>query len=176
MEGYEILFVYFSIIFWLFIIIGGAALIGLLIKMVVKLFSSNSKNVNSTKGFINTEMENVKRSISKKFNEQKLTGCTWMVVNDLDDDTLYTFRAKNQLIITTNGNVKRAKYELIVENDSIIISKDELDEQFNMEIINDEFLFLNKVSTKDWLLLANQSKFVGESKREIYNQYVTNLR
>ena len=147
--------------------IGGATLLGLLINMVVKLFFSNSKNVNSTKEFINTEMDNVKRSISKKFNEQKLTGCTWMVVNDLDDDTLYTFRAKNQLIITTNGNVKWAKYELIVENDSIIISKDELDEHFNMQIIDDEFLFLNKVSTKDWLLLANKSKFVGESKSEI---------
>lgn len=142
-------------------------LIGGIIYLIAKLGDRIIDSTIIKGGFIHSKIDRTKRSISRKIGEHQLTGCTWMVANDFDDDMLYTFRAKNQLIITTNGNVKFAKYELIVDNNSILISKDELDEHFNMQIIDDEFLFLNKVSTKDWLLLANKSKFVGESKSEI---------
>ncbi len=137
---------------------------------------SFNRSTENTSALVNTTFNKVKKSIEKKISKSYLTGCSWIITNEPNENVLFTFRNNNELLITTNGIVKRAEYELIIDNNSILITKDNITEHYNILNVKNDFLFLNKVSTNSILSLANNTKFKDEIKsvvnkyaKEIYN-------
>ncbi|EKF54630.1 hypothetical protein I215_11184 [Galbibacter marinus] len=135
-----------------------------------------NKSTENTSALVNTTFNKTKKSIEKKISKSYLTGCSWIITNEPNDNILFTFRNNNELLITTNGIVKRAEYELIIDNNSILITKDNVTEHYNIVNIKNDFLFLNMVSSNSILFLANNTKFKDEIKsalnryaKEIYN-------
>jgi len=137
-----------------------------------------NETAGSTSELVSNSFNKAKKSIEKSVSKSYLTGCSWIVTNEVNTNLLYTFRNNNELLITTNGNVKRAHYELIIDNNSILITKDNITEHYNIVIVKNDFLFLNKVSSNTILFLANQTKFKDEIKsalneraKQIYSLY-----
>ena len=81
-----------------------------------------NKSTENTSALMNTTFNKAKKSIEKKISKSYLTGCSWIITNEPNDNVLFTFRTNNELLITTNGIVKRAEYELIIDNNSISVS------------------------------------------------------
>lgn len=117
---------------------------------------------------ISSNLSKAKKLTQKSISKSYLIGCTWILLNNEDnEDILYTFRSNDELLITINGIVERCQYELIVDNNSILITKNSVTELYN--IINDhnEFLFLNRVSSQKILAFANYTKYKDELKSNI---------
>jgi hypothetical protein len=123
--------------------------------------------IRGTNSFILETFNRSKKRIRKKFSKSYLTSYNWILTNELNDDILFTFKNNLELLITTNGTVKRAEYELITNNNCILITKDNLTEHYDILYIENDFLFLNKVSTDSILFFANKARFKDEIKLEV---------
>ena len=113
----------------------------------------------------------IKKTAQRSIGKSYLTGCSWMLINNNDSENIiFTFRSNNELLVTKNGIVERKNYELIVDNNSILISQNEITEHYDIVNIQDDFLFINKLSTNSILVFANQTKFKDMIKSEINKQ------
>lgn len=117
--------------------------------------------------FIKTAIKKTQKSFEQRITKSNITGCSWVQTNDESANILYTFRTNNELLITTNGLVKKAEYEIIIDNNSILITKDNITEHYNLVIFKSDFLFLNKISSDYVIILANQTKFKDEIKTNL---------
>lgn len=158
----------------IFLILGGAVIFAVWTIAVGE--KKSQEFTENTSALLSTTLNKAKKSIEKKISNSYLTGCSWIITNDINEHVLFTFRNNNELLITTDGVVKRAEYELIIDNNSILITKDNLTEHYNIVNVKNDFIFLNKVSTNSLLFLANHTKFKDEIKsvvntyaKEIYN-------
>ena len=115
------------------------------------------------KNKINHEIEYVERKKKQNKNNNN-----YDQHNEINDDVLYTFLNNNELLITINGYVKRANYELIIDNNSILITIDNITQHYNLINMRNDFLILNKVSSDEILFFANQTKFKDELKSIVY--------
>ena len=136
----------------------------------------NQKNikrniVNTTEqsaALVNSSYVKAKKTIEKTISKSYITNCSWILTNEINDDVLYTFLNNNELLITINGYVKRANYELIIDNNSILITIDNITQHYNLINVRNDFLILNKVSSDEILFFANQTKFKDELKSIVY--------
>lgn len=135
---------------------------------------SFNKSTGNTTALVSTTLVKVKKTIESKISKSYLTGCSWIITNEPNDNILYTFRNNNELLITTNGIVKRAEYELIIDNNSILITKDNITEHYDILNVKNELLFLSKVSTNSILFLANNTKFKDAIKSAV-NKYAEEI-
>jgi hypothetical protein len=69
-------------------------------------------------------------------------------------------------VISVNGNGREGKWEFIVDNYTLILEIENL-EVFNCNIINDEFLIINKDNTSEIQVFGNLSKFRNTSISEV---------
>lgn len=106
-----------------------------------------------------TGYSRVKKNAEKKISITYLIGNNWYLETNTNDEIIYTFRKNNELLITTNGIVKKKNYEFIVDNNSIIISDNINSEMFFIENLKDNCLFLFKISDKETLVFSNQTKY-----------------
>ena len=139
--------------------------------------TSNSQMGNfirNSESMVNSQYNKVKKYAQRNISKSYLTGCTWILSNELSKNILYTFRNNGELLITTNGIVEKAKYEIIIDKYSILISKNGIIEHYSILNIYDNFLFLNKISTDSILIFANQTKYKDEVK-SIINQQAKEL-
>lgn len=138
----------------------------------------NKKNIkeniaNTTEqsaALVNSSYNKAKKSIEKTISKSYITNCSWILTNEVDDDILYTFLNNNELLITTNGFVKRVNYELIIDNNSILITADGITQHYNLVNMRNDYLLLNKVSSNEILFFANQTKFKDELKAIVYKK------
>lgn len=137
----------------------------------VRAFSNNIKtSTEQSSAFINSTIKKAQKSIEKSVSKSYITGCSWIKTNDETAHILYTFRNNNELLITTNGIVQRAQYELMVDNNSVLITKGNITEHYNLINVYNDFLFLNKVSSDLVIVLANQTKFKDAIKANLNAQ------
>ena len=101
---------------------------------------------------VNTSISKAKKSVEKSLSKSYLTSCSWLLNNDLGNNILYTFLNNNELLITTNGSVKKGSYQLIVDNNSILITIDGLILHYNIVNIKNDFLYLNKIASNEVLV------------------------
>lgn len=127
--------------------------------------NSTQTVVESSSAFINSNFEKAKKYTQKKISKSYLTGCTWILASDTSN-IQYTFRDNNELLISNGGIVEKKTYEIIVDNNSILISDDSKTELMNIVLVQNDFLFLNKVSDNKILRFANQTKFKDKVKSE----------
>ncbi|MBD3584056.1 hypothetical protein [Flavobacterium selenitireducens] len=115
--------------------------------------------------FLSANINKAKKFAQKTVTKSYLTGCTWMLINNTDEkNILFTFRLNNELLITIDGIVEKGNYELIVDNNSILLTRGNITEHYNIVNVQDDFIFLNKMSSQKVLAFANQTKFKDEIK------------
>lgn len=133
-------------------------------KNINDLLNNVSDVANQSSDFINSNFNKARKSVEQSVTKSYITGCSWMQINELTTNVVYTFRSNNQLLVTVNGNVTRKEFELLVDNNSVLISHNNLTEHFNLVNVKNDFLFLNKFSSEEVIVLANQTKFKDEMK------------
>jgi hypothetical protein len=126
-------------------------------------------NLKEYQDFIQLNLKKAKKFAQKSISKSYLTGCTWIMLTENESDItfFYTFRNNDQLLITKNGNVEKAKYEIIVDNNSLLIEKKDIIEHFNIVNFQDDYLILNKLSTEEYLIFANQTKYKDAVKENV---------
>jgi TM2 domain-containing membrane protein YozV len=127
--------------------------------------NSTQTVVESSSAFINSNLNKAKKYTQKKISQSYLTSCTWILASELEN-IQYIFRENGELLISKNGLVEKKNYELIVDNNSLLITDNTKTELHNIILVQNDFLFLNKVSENKILRFANQTKFKDLLKSE----------
>ncbi len=112
--------------------------------------------------FLEINFLKAKKNIEKQISKTYLTGYLWVLLNNSDDFVLYTFKGNGELMITKNGEVKIASYDLLSDNQSIIIKGDKI-EHFEISFAKNNLLLLLKLGTNDSLFFGNYTKFKNKS-------------
>jgi hypothetical protein len=78
------------------------------------------------KTFISDLIPKLQRFSQKLDNLTLLTNQHWVVIDDISNNkNIYIFRANNDLLISQNGKVEKAKWEYLGNNSLLIDRKDE---------------------------------------------------
>ena len=72
-----------------------------------------------------------------------------------------SFKSNNELIVSVEGNVVRGSYELLDQNNSLLITMQGLTEHFNFVNVQNDYFLINKVSTKNIIMLSHNNIFGG---------------
>jgi hypothetical protein len=123
-----------------------------------------STTPDSSSALLNSTINKAKKFVEKQISKSYLTGSSWVQTNNSSTSILYTFRNNNDLLITTDGIVERAHYELIIDNNSILITRNEVTEHFNFVNNQSDIIVLNKVSSDILIVLENQTKLKDKMK------------
>src|SRR5690606_15307565 len=92
----------------------------------------------------------------------KLTNQHWVVVDEIaNSKNVYIFRANNDLLISQNGKVEKAKWEYL-GNNSLLIDKKEDSYLFKHGFLDENILALKVDSKDEYAFLVNENKYDGE--------------
>jgi len=95
-------------------------------------------------------------------NQTLLVNQHWVAVDNIGNvKTVYIFRANNELLISTNGRVEKAKWEYI-RNKSLLIDRKDESYLFKHGFFNENVLALKVDSKEEYAFLVNENKFDGE--------------
>ena len=120
----------------------------------------------SSENLLEVSILKAKKNIEKQISKSYLTSPSWMLFNSSDDFVLYTFKRNGELMITKNGNVKIVSYELLNDNQGIIIKSDKI-EHFEIKLARNNLLQLLKLGNDDSLLFGNYTEFKDNSSEYI---------
>ncbi|MEM0543415.1 hypothetical protein WFZ85_12370 [Flavobacterium sp. j3] len=103
------------------------------------------------------------KQFSKKLDDLALlTNQHWVVVDDIGNNkNVYIFRANNDLLISQNGKVEKAKWEYLGNNSLLIDRKDE-SYLFKHGFFDKNILALKVDSKEEYAFLINENKYDGE--------------
>ena len=102
------------------------------------------------------------RRFSRKLDDLTfLTNQHWVVIDDVDNvKQVYIFRQNNELLISKNGKVDKAKWEYLGDNALLIDLKEE-SYLFKHDLF-DEILALKIDGKEEYALLVNETKYGHE--------------
>lgn len=121
-------------------------------------------------GFINNKIRQIVDKADISLSKSKLSNTSWLKTNTGNSRITYSFLSNRELVISKDGDGRRAKWDFIVDNDTLIIDDINI-EVFNAQIIRDEFLILNKDNTDQIEILGNLTKFKNNQEKEIYSKF-----
>lgn len=136
-------------------------LILLIVGLIIYYIYSNPSRTNN----LDVGLLKIQQSYSKAVTKNFLTGGNWLQENT-SESIFYTFRGNDELLITVNGIVKKAKYEFIIDNNSIIISQNGISKMFVLENSKDDYLYLKDLNKNEVLTFVNQTKVKNNFIRE----------
>jgi lipopolysaccharide export LptBFGC system permease protein LptF len=91
-----------------------------------------------------------------------LTNQHWVVIDELQNSkNVYVFRSNNELLISQNGKVEKAKWEYL-GNNSILIDRKEESYLFKHGFFDKNILALQVDGRSEYAFLVNENKFKGE--------------
>jgi hypothetical protein len=91
-----------------------------------------------------------------------LTNQHWVVVDELmGSKSIYIFRSNNELLISLNGRVEKAKWEYL-GNSSLLIDKKDESYLFKHGFLDENILALKVDSKDEYAFLVNENKYEGE--------------
>lgn len=91
-----------------------------------------------------------------------LTNQHWVVVDELmESKSIYIFRSNNELLISLNGRVEKAKWEYL-GNSSLLIDKKDESYLFKHGFLDENILALKVDSKNEFAFLVNENKYEGE--------------
>lgn len=91
-----------------------------------------------------------------------LTNQHWVVLDELSKSkSVYIFRSNNELLISQNGKVKRARWEYLGQN-SLLIDIGEETYLFKHDFYDANILALKVDGKNEYAVLVNESKYDGE--------------
>lgn len=123
-------------------------------------------------GFIQKKISQIIDKKDIALSKNKLLNTSWLKTSTGNHKITYSFLNNTELIISVDGDGTRAKWEFIVDNDTLIIEKENI-EIFNCQIIYDEFLILNKDNTTSIDIFGNLSKFKSNQEKEVQSKFDT---
>jgi hypothetical protein len=114
------------------------------------------------KTFISDLIPKVQRLSQKLDNLTLLTNQHWVVIDEISNSkNVYIFRANNDLLISQNGKVEKAKWEYLGNNSLLIDRKDE-SYLFKHGFFDENILALKVDSKDEYAFLINENKYEGE--------------
>ena len=114
------------------------------------------------KTFISDLIPKLQRFSQKLDNLTLLTNQHWVVIDDIDNNkNVYIFRTNNDLLISQNGKVEKAKWEYL-GNNSLLIDKKEESYLFKHGFFDENILALKVDSKDEYAFLINENKYDGE--------------
>jgi hypothetical protein len=104
----------------------------------------------------------LQRFSEKLDNLTLLTNQHWVYIDDiLSNKIVYIFRTNNQLLISTNGKVEKAKWEYL-GNKSILIDKISDSYLFKHGFFDENILALKVDSSEEYAVFVNENKYEGD--------------
>lgn len=114
------------------------------------------------KTFISDLIPKLKQFSQKLDDLALLTNQHWVVVDDIiNNKNVYIFRANNDLLISQNGKVEKAKWEYLGNNSLLIDRKDE-SYLFKHGFFDKNILALKVDSKEEYAFLINENKYDGD--------------
>jgi len=113
------------------------------------------------------------KKVGEKLNAKSII-CdkAWEVYNDDNVKLLYIFNPDGTMMISTNGDVKRASWQYIKANRSIVLNTMEGSYMFVPTYFDDALLILHKDGTDNYLLLLNTDERVILKTLSAINSYL----
>jgi hypothetical protein len=114
------------------------------------------------KTFISDLIPKLQRFSQKLDNLTLLTNQHWVVIDDIGNNkNVYIFRTNNDLLISQNGKIEKAKWEYLGNNSLLIDKKDE-SYLFKHGFFDENILALKVDSKDEYAFLINENKYDGE--------------
>jgi len=114
------------------------------------------------KTYISDIIPRIQKFSQKLDNLTLLTNQHWVVIDDIDKTkNVYIFRQNNELLISQNGKVEKAKWEYLGHNSLLIDRKDE-SYLFRHGFFDENILALKIDSKDEYAFLVNETKFDKE--------------
>lgn len=114
------------------------------------------------KTFIADIIPRIQKYSKKLDNLTLLTNQHWVVVDEIvNSKTVYIFRQSNELLISKNGKVDKAKWEYLGNNTLLIDLKDE-SYLFRHGFFDENILALKIDGREEYAFLVNENKFDKE--------------
>jgi len=112
--------------------------------------------------YISDIIPRIQKFSQKLDNLTLLTNQHWVVIDDIDKTkNVYIFRQNNELLISQNGKVEKAKWEYLGHNSLLIDRKDE-SFLFKHGFFDENILALKIDSKEEYAFLVNETKFDKE--------------
>jgi hypothetical protein len=112
--------------------------------------------------FLSDIFPKIQRYGEKLDNLTLLTNQNWVSIdNILTNKTVYIFRSNNELIVSTNGKVEKAKWEFL-GNKSLLIDKKTDSYLFKHGFFDENILALKVDSREEYAVFVNENKYDGE--------------
>lgn len=117
--------------------------------------------------YISDIIPRIQKFSQKLDNLTLLTNQHWVVIDDIDNTkNVYIFRQNNELLISQNGKVEKAKWEYLGHNSLLIDRKDE-SYLFKHGFFDENILALKIDSKEEYAFLVNETKFDKELNSSI---------
>jgi hypothetical protein len=114
------------------------------------------------KTFLADIFPKIQRFSDKLDNLTMLTNQHWVSIDDiLSTKTVYIFRTNNELLISKNGKVEKAKWEHL-GNKSLLIDKTTDSYLFKHGFFDENVLALKVDSSEEYAVFVNENKYDGE--------------
>jgi hypothetical protein len=114
------------------------------------------------KTFISDLIPKLQRFSQKLDNLTLLTNQHWVVIDEISNNkNVYIFRTNNELLISQNGKVEKAKWEYL-GNNSLLIDKKDQSYLFKHGFFDENILALKVDSKNEYAFLINENKYEGE--------------
>lgn len=111
------------------------------------------------KTFISDLIPKLQRFSQKLDNLTLLTNQHWVIIDDISNKkNVYIFRANNDLLISQNGKVEKARWEYLGNNSLLIDRKDE-SYLFKHGFFDENILALKVDSKDEYAFLINENKY-----------------
>jgi len=114
------------------------------------------------KTFIADIFPKIQRYSEKLDNLTLLTNQHWVSVDTIiSNKTVYIFRTNNELLVSTNGKVEKAKWEYL-GNKSLLIDKATESYLFKHGFFDENILALKVDSSNEYAVFINENKYDGD--------------
>ena len=114
------------------------------------------------KTYISEIIPRIQRYSQKLDNLTLLTNQHWVVIDEIKNSkNVYIFRQNNELLISQNGKVEKAKWEYL-GNNSLLIDQKENSYLFKHGFFDENILALKIDSKNEYAFLVNETKFDKE--------------
>jgi len=114
------------------------------------------------KTFLSDIFPKLQRFSQKLDNLTLLTNQHWVSIDNIvSNKIVYIFRSNNELLVSTNGKVEKAKWEYI-GNKSLLIGKAEESYLFKHGFFDENILALKVDSSEEYAVFVNENNYGGD--------------
>jgi len=112
--------------------------------------------------FISDIIPKIQRFSQKMDDLTMLTNQHWVVMDEIDKTkNVYIFRKNNELLVSSNGEVEKGRWEYL-GNNSLLIDKKDKSYLFKHGFFDENVLALKIDGREEYAFLVNENKYDGE--------------